>query len=240
MRIYPAIDLMKGFVVRLKQGKPSQKITYNKLETPIDVAKRWEEQGAEMLHIVDLDAALNDGNNLSTIKSIVKAIDIPVQAGGGFRNETIISTGIDMGIDRIILGSLALQDPNQVLKIGNTFGFDKIVVSLDYNHDTIATHGWQTFENKKVSPILDMFRAEGICNFLLTSIERDGSLKGPDSGLVSISDFLGDIIVAGGVSNLSDIRFLAKAGFSGAIIGRALYESRVNLSKAIEVGRSSL
>ncbi|MFW9843979.1 MAG: HisA/HisF-related TIM barrel protein [Candidatus Thorarchaeota archaeon] len=237
MEVYPAIDLMQGKVVRLHQGNPSEKTSYKRFGSPVEVAEMWESQGAQMLHIIDLDAALGRGSNLFTIKEIAEKVSIPIQVGGGFRNEVRISVGFYCGIERIILGSLAIQNPEYVIKIGQEYGFNRIVVSLDYKHSQVATHGWQSFEDQKVEVLLNKFRNGGICHFLMTSVERDGSLQGPDSQLHMVSNDLSDIIVAGGLSTTTDIQVLAELGFGAAILGKSLYENRISLSEAIKIGR---
>jgi phosphoribosylformimino-5-aminoimidazole carboxamide ribotide isomerase len=237
MEIYPAIDLMNGEVVRLAQGNPDDKTRYNALGSPIEVASRWETQGAERLHIVDLDAALGRGSNLATIREIANVVSIPIQVGGGFRNEARIALGFSWGIERIILGSLSIQDPEQILKFGNEYGFDRIVVSLDYKNEKVATQGWQSFDDMKITKLLDYFRKNGVRHFLMTSIDRDGRLQGPDMKLGSISDTLSDIIIAGGLTKVSEVEYLAQQGFGAAILGKALYENLISLPKAIQSGR---
>jgi phosphoribosylformimino-5-aminoimidazole carboxamide ribotide isomerase len=237
MEVYPAIDIMNGEVVRLNQGNPEEKTRYNVFGSPIKVAAKWESQGAEMLHIVDLDAALGIGSNLATIRDIANVVSIPIQVGGGFRNEARIALGFYCGVGRVILGSVAIQEPELVLKIGEEYGFDRVVVSLDYKQDKVATHGWQSYEDQKTKHLLEYFRKNGVCNFLMTSVERDGSLEGPDPQLSSISDNLSDIIVAGGLTTVSDIEYLAQSGFGAAIIGKSLYENLISLPEAIQIGR---
>lgn len=237
MKIYPAIDIMNGNVVRLKSGDPSTIIDYSQLGNPLDVALLWESQGAQILHIIDLDSAFGNGNNISWISKIINEISVPIQVGGGLRTRAMITDYLDLGVDRVILGSLVIHYPEIVLDIGQNYGLGRIVISLDYRNSCLVTDGWRREENYDVGDLLSAFRSRGFCNFLMTSVDNDGHLQGPDLRLVNISKTISDVIVAGGVSSKDDIRILASQGFAGAVVGRVLYENRLTLVEAISAGR---
>jgi phosphoribosylformimino-5-aminoimidazole carboxamide ribotide isomerase len=238
MEIYPAIDLMNREVVRLRRGKSTEIIRYNHLGSPLDVARKWERQGAEMIHVIDLDATLRQGNNQSIVNELVEELSIPIQFGGGIRDEVNATRLLDIGVERVILGTLAFLNPKIITQIGNAYGFERLVVALDYRNNKIFTDGWRKHEFLFPSEALLSMRSEGICHFLMTSIEKDGLMHGPDMNLINMcGGNPSDIIIAGGVSQLDDVNTLTTAGFEAAIIGRALYEGTISLPEAICKGK---
>lgn len=238
MRIYPAIDLLNGEVVRLRRGNPSDVKVFNSQGSPIDIARMWESQGAELLHVIDLDGAIGKGNNQSMAESIASELSIPVQFGGGVRDGNTLTRLLGTGIERVILGTLAIRAPDIVLSIGEAYGFDRVVVALDYRNNRIVCDGWQSQESTDPKDLLASFRDDGISHFLMTSVEKDGEMKGPDSELASsCGGTLSDIIIAGGITSIEDVKTLAAMGFEAAVIGRALYEGAIKLTEAISVGR---
>ncbi|MGY5853063.1 MAG: 1-(5-phosphoribosyl)-5-[(5-phosphoribosylamino)methylideneamino] imidazole-4-carboxamide isomerase [Candidatus Thorarchaeota archaeon] len=238
MEVYPAIDIMNGEVVRLRHGNPADTIRYNHLGSPLSIARTWQGQGAEMLHIIDMDATLRQGDNYSLVGEIVEHLSIPIQFGGGIRDEGTATRLLNLGVERIILGTLAVESPSRVIQIGESYGFEHIVVALDYLHDMLVTDGWRRAEFLRPHQLLSSLRSDGVCHFLMTSVENDGLMCGPDSRLNQLcgSD-LSDIIVAGGVTRLEDVQYLATQGFNAAVVGRALYEGTLSLSEAIAMGR---
>jgi phosphoribosylformimino-5-aminoimidazole carboxamide ribotide isomerase len=231
---------MGGEVVRLRRGKSTDIIRYNHLGSPFEVAQMWEQQGAEMIHIIDLDATLRQGDNQSIVDELVELLPTPIQFGGGIRDESNATQLLDIGIERIILGTLAFQNPEIVSQIGNSYGFERIVVALDYKSNKVVTDGWRKHEFLNPLEALSSFRLDGVCYFLMTSTEKDGLMIGPDLDLANMCDSsCGDIIVAGGVSQPDDVSVLASAGFGAAIIGRALYEGTISLPEAIRKGKES-
>ncbi|MFQ6095087.1 MAG: 1-(5-phosphoribosyl)-5-[(5-phosphoribosylamino)methylideneamino]imidazole-4-carboxamide isomerase [Candidatus Bathyarchaeia archaeon] len=239
MEIIPAIDLMKGKVVRLLRGDPATQKAYNQLGDPVTVAQRWESEGAGYLHIVDLDAALGLGSNTYVIRAIVDAVGVPVQVGGGIRSLDIAEDYLKMGVNRIILGSLAFKDPSQVKAILNTHGSGRVVVALDNIQGKVVVRGWRASTRFTVEESVSMFSSLGVKIFLVTSVAKDGTLMGPDLDVLSrVCHFQGvHIIAAGGISNLEDLLVLKRLGVWGVVVGKALYEGLFSLGEALRTVR---
>jgi phosphoribosylformimino-5-aminoimidazole carboxamide ribotide isomerase len=232
---------MNGGIVRLRRGNTEDLTRFDDFGSPLDVAQKWESEGAELLHVVDLDAALGTGNNQLIIEQILNELAIPIHFGGGVRDEATANMFLDIGVERIILGTLAIQKENHVRSIGEAYGFDRIVIALDYKSKKVMSDGWQSSISINPSKLLSSFRKAGVRHFLMTSVNKDGCMNGPDTKLAKkISTKKSDIIIAGGISSIEDILDLASKGFEAAVIGRALYEGAFNLSEAIMVGRRSM
>lgn len=229
--VIPAIDLMDGKVVRLVKGDPNNKTIYS--DNPVEVAERWASEGADMLHIVDLDAALQTGgNNRKMIYKIAASIQIPVQAAGGIRSVEIINEML-RSVNKIVLGTIAFQEPGLIEKMIKKKK-ERIVLAVDHRDGTVVINGWKEKTNLSIQNAIYDFRALGISEFLLTSVEKDGSLSGPDfSSLRDASAFPGiKIIASGGVSSLEDILRARTAGCSSIILGKALYDRRISVAHA--------
>jgi len=232
--IIPAIDLMKGRVVRLVKGDEKALLDYSHMGDPLTIAKRWISEGADLLHIVDLDGAKGIGDNTEIVLSIARSVNAKIQFGGGIRSLEKARFLLNKGIYRIILGSLALKSPNTVKSLIDEFGSERIAVALDYMGGLVLHKGWTEKTQIKLSDAVSMFKRMNCEYFLLTSISRDGTLAGPD--FITLRKFSRDvkIIAAGGVRSLEDILKLKRMGVYGVIVGRALYEGRISLKKAIE------
>ena len=231
MKIIPAIDLMEGKVVRLYKGDPNKKTIYS--ENPLEIAKKWESAGADMIHLVDLDATLGSGSNFDLLKSIAKSIKIPVQVAGGLRNETIIEDALKFAT-RVVIGTLAFKDKTALDSLLTTYGKEKLVISVDHNDGKIVTNGWkETTSLELVSIVKDLVK-NGFTEFLSTSINRDGTLQGPDlkwlSSLTGIKNV--NVIASGGISNIGDVMSVKKLNPFGVILGKALYENQVTIEEA--------
>jgi len=231
MKIIPAIDLMEGKVVRLYKGDPNKKTIYS--ENPLEIAKKWESAGADMIHLVDLDATLGSGSNFDLLKSIAKSIKIPVQVAGGLRNETIIEEALKFAT-RVVIGTLAFKDKTALDSLLTTYGKEKLVISVDHNDGKIVTNGWkETTSLELVSIVKDLVK-NGFTEFLSTSINRDGTLQGPDlkwlSSLGEIKNV--NVIASGGISNIEDVMSVKKLNPFGVILGKALYENQVTIEEA--------
>ena len=235
MKIIPSIDLMEGQVVRLRRGDPAQATVYS--ENPIEIAKEWVNQGSEIIHIVDLDATLGQGQNHSIIKKIIESVDAKIQVGGGIRTVSQASSLLKGGAWRVILGTLAISNPDALSTLLGKFGSDVIAVALDYEDGRVKSKGWRSFTELRVLEALSMFMGLGATSFLMTSVERDGLLSGPDIETLSLASTLHDaeIIASGGIRNIQDIQDLEEAGVWGAIVGRALYDGKFNLRETYEV-----
>ena len=234
MKIIPAIDLMEGKVVRLYKGDPSKKTIYS--ENPLEVAKKWESAGADMIHLVDLDATLGSGSNFDSLKSIAESIKIPVQVAGGLRNETIIEDALKFAT-RVVIGTLAFKDKTVLDSLLTTYGKEKLVISVDHNDGKIVTNGWkETTSLELVSIVKDLVK-NGFTEFLSTSINRDGTLQGPDlkwlSSLTGIKNV--NVIASGGISNIGDVMSVKKLDPFGVILGKALYENQVTIEEAKKI-----
>ncbi len=231
MKIIPAIDLMAGQVVRLYKGDPKQKTVYS--DNPVDIAKKWESNGADMLHIVDLDATLGIGSNLSVIKKILEQISIPVEVAGGLRSESLI---MDMAktSKRIVIGTLAFKDKELLKKIFSSLGPEKIVISVDHKDGKIVIHGWQDETEIKLINSIKEFLEIGFTEFLLTNVSRDGTMKGPDLEFLEQSCKLenANVIASGGISNVGDVIDVKKKNAFGVILGKALYENKISIEEA--------
>jgi len=231
MKIIPAIDLMEGKVVRLYKGDPNKKTIYS--ENPLEIAKKWESAGADMIHLVDLDATLGSGSNFDLLKNIVESVKIPVQVAGGLRNETIIEEALKFAT-RVVIGTLAFKDKTSLDRLLATYGNEKLVISVDHNDGKIVTNGWkETTSLELVSIVKDLVK-NGFTEFLSTSINRDGTLQGPDlkwlSSLGEIKNV--NVIASGGISNIEDVMSVKKLNPFGVILGKALYENQVTIEEA--------
>lgn len=237
MEVIPAIDLLEGHCVRLYQGDYDQSQVFN--NNPVDVARQWEEQGATRLHLVDLDGAKQGKpSNQNTIEAIVRSISIPVQVGGGLRNRNSVSQLINLGVDRTILGTAAVENPQLVEELSQEFP-QKIVVGIDARNGQVATRGWLETSQVAATELAQQMAAKGTAAIIYTDIHRDGTLSGPN--LEALREMAGavdiPIIASGGVSSLTDLLSLLSLealGVEGVIVGRALYTGDVSLPEAIQ------
>ena len=234
MKIIPAIDLMNGQVVRLYKGDPKQKTIYS--DNPIEIAKKWEQNGADMLHIVDLDATLGIGSNLSVIKKIIANVSTPVEIAGGLRDESIV---MDMAkiSDRVVLGTLAFKDKIILKNLLEKLGREKIVISVDHKEGEILTHGWQKGTGIRLVDAIKDFLAMGFSEFLLTNVTRDGTLEGPELKFLEQACQLenANVIASGGISNVKDVQDVKEKNSFGVILGKALYENKITIEEAKKV-----
>jgi len=231
MKIIPAIDLMDGKVVRLYKGDPNQKTVYS--TNPIQIAKQWESDGADILHLVDLDATLGFGSNLDIIKKILETISIPIEVAGGLRDKSLVSEVANLS-ERIVLGTLAFKDKSLLKLLLSELGSEKIVISVDHKDGEIVIHGWQKDTGIKLIPAIKEFLDMGFTEFLLTNVSRDGTLEGPDLEFLEQACNLpnANIIASGGISNVNDIQKVKEKNPFGVILGKARYENRLSIGDA--------
>jgi len=236
LEIIPSIDLLKGKVVRLIKGDPNFSKIYS--DDPVATSIKWMNLGAKTLHVVDLDAALSSGSNLAIVKKIVNAVKIPIQLGGGLRSVEKIREVLGLGVDRAVVGTMAFLNSNSISELVLKYGSERIVVALDYRLNHVMVSGWRCEVDMTVGEALKYFKDLGVKRFLLTCIERDGTLKGPDlETLYSASSLEGvEIFASGGVSSLRDLHMLKEVGVEGVIVGRALYEGCFTLEEALAAG----
>ena len=231
MKVIPSIDLMNGQVVRLYKGNPQHKTVYS--NDPISIAKKWENTGADMIHLVDLDATLGLGSNFELIKKIVSCVSIPVEIGGGLRSESLILDALDI-VNRVVIGTFAFKEPELLQKLLTKLGPEKIVISVDHKDGLIVTHGWQTTTDISLIDSMNEFLHVGFTEFLLTNVNRDGTLQGPDLEFLKQACDLekANVIASGGISNINDISKVKENNAWGVILGKALYENKITIEDA--------
>ncbi len=237
MLLIPAIDLMNGEIVRLTHGDPKTAKVYIQFGGPVKTAKKWQADGAKKLHIIDLDAALGTGNNLSVIAEIAENTDFPIQVGGGIRNIEAVKKMLELGVSQVILGALAFNNPQAVTQVQQIFGAKSVIVALDNRDGRIMVEGWKTPTALDIKKALKKFVALGIKTFLVTSITKDGTLSGPDLDMLkeACQEPRAEIIAAGGIGGLNDLAALKRVGVEGAVIGKALYEGKFTLKEAFKI-----
>ena len=237
MLIIPAIDLQDGCVVRFVQGRTNKKI-YSRF--PLLVAKHWVKQGAKFLHIVDLDGASSGvSKNLEVLKKIIAQVGVPLEFGGGVRSIETISELLELGVQRVVLGTRAANDAQFLKKAWKKFG-EKIIVSIDAKVGKVLTQGWNKSSSKTTLDFAEELKEVGFKQLIYTDISKDGALVGPN--ILGIKELIRetglDVIASGGVSSLKDLlklKNLQKNGLSGVIIGKALYEGKFTLAEALKL-----
>ena len=236
MILYPAIDIRGGQAVRLLQGDYARETTYD--ADPVDAAKRWAEEGAEFLHVVDLDGAkAGEPQNLDHVRRIAAAVDCPIQVGGGLRNSRSAQAILDAGAERVVIGTAALKDPDFLAAMIDAHS-DRVVVSVDARDGRVALEGWTEAGKEGMVEAVAALGKRGVARFLCTAIEVDGTMEGPalDQLKEIAAATSAQIIASGGVGDLTHLESLASsmpANVEGAIVGRALYEQKFTVTEAI-------
>ena len=236
MKLFPAIDMKDGKCVRLSQGRFDQVKVY--AEDPLTAALAFVEAGARYIHTVDLDGALQGrGMNTEALRRLVEQVPVPVQNGGGIRTMQQVREKLALGLDRVIIGTAAVKDPDFLKEALETFGPEKIVVGIDASRGLVATHGWQQVSTVPAVELGQAMFEMGLKYTVYTDISRDGMLTGPnieetmrmqrETGLT--------VIASGGVSGMEDLKNLQDAGAYGVIIGKAIYEGRIDVAKAVKL-----
>jgi phosphoribosylformimino-5-aminoimidazole carboxamide ribotide isomerase len=232
--IYPAIDLRDGKVVRLKEGDPSRMTAYS--DDPVEIARRWSNAGAEWLHVVNLDGAFgeNDNANRSALESILK-VDVRVQFGGGVRSLDAIKDALELGVSRVVLGTIAIEQPEVVRAALKNFGAEKIAVGIDARDGMVSVRGWKDDSKTSALDLALHMRTFGLRTAIFTDIRRDGLGSGlniPSTRELAEASGL-NVIASGGVHTLKDVIAALDANLCGVIIGRALYEGTIDLKEAL-------
>ena len=234
MYVIPAIDLMNGKAVRLERGLKNKLVMYS--DNPVECALNFQAEGAKVLHIVDLNAAFDDGHNRETIRAIVEAVDMEVEVGGGIRDLVYLKGLLDLGINRAIIGTAAFTNESFFVKALEDYA-DKIALSCDIKEGKLAIKGWVETVEQSPTDTLRRFEAKGLQYVIYTDVSKDGMLEGPNIDstrkLVELTSL--KVIAAGGVSSLSDLQELQKIeGLFGAITGKAIYEKHFTVKEAVD------
>lgn len=234
MEILPSIDLLGGRVVRLLRGKEDTAKVYS--DDPVEAALRWEREGADLLHVVDLDAAFGHGSNSGVIAALCRCVKVPLQVAGGIRSSAAALEWADRGVARVVIGTMAFESRRETEILVEKLGMHRVVAALDHLGGELRVKGWTQPAGMRLEPAIEQLLDQGLNHFLVTAIERDGAMSGPD--LPSLAGLCADprcrIIASGGVSTLDDVATLRRIGAAGAIIGKALYEGRISLTELCE------
>ena len=241
MIVIPAIDIRQGNSVRLKQGKIDAETIHS--TDPVFMAKLWKAKGAQRIHVIDLDGAFNGASqNKEIIKNICAAVDIPVEVGGGIRTLEAVKESFDAGASYVILGTVAVYNPDIVRKAVAKYGADKIIVAVDAKDGKIAIGGWKDVTHIDILELVGQLKESGVEEILYTDISRDGMLTGPDfSGIKKLAKTKMRIIASGGIKTVQDIiklKELEKIGVFAAIVGSALYTDDFSLEEAIKTAEA--
>jgi len=234
MIVYPAIDIRRGRVVRLVHGDPERETVHG--DDPVAVAARWRDAGAKWLHVVNLDGALGEAAQALDVLQAIAALGVPVQFGGGLRSLDDAARALDAGASRVILGTLAVREPEQAGEAVARFGADAVAVALDARGDRVATHGWQQVSAWTPAELGRRFAEMGVRHALFTDVSRDGDLSGVAvEATAALARETGlAVIASGGVAGLDDLRALRAAGdIAGVVIGKALYTGALRLEDAL-------
>jgi phosphoribosylformimino-5-aminoimidazole carboxamide ribotide isomerase len=239
MQIWPAIDLRGGKCVRLKQGDYQRETTYG--DDPAEMARRWVDQGAEYLHLVDLDGA-RDGStaNLPAVESILAAVTVPCELGGGIRDEATIERLLGIGLARLVVGTRALKEPDWFRAMYRKYP-GQLALGIDAKNGLVATDGWLQTSTTPAIDLARQFASEPLAAIIYTDIAKDGMLQGPNLDAMAEMNSAAsiDVIASGGVTSADDVRRLAEIGLAGCIIGRALYEGNLSLPEALAAAREA-
>ena len=239
MILYPAIDLRRGRVVRLSQGNAARETVYS--HDPLAQARTFVTEGATWLHVVDLDRAFGDGDNLKVMASLVAALGpgVSVQAGGGFRTLVTIGAAVEAGMTRVVIGTAAVRTPELLIAAVAAVGAERLAVGLDTRAGMVAVRGWTERTSVRVEDAARRAIDAGIVTLVYTDIERDGMLTGPDlEGCQALIGLGAEVIASGGFASVDHVVAARDAGCSGAILGRSLYEKTMSLSEAIAAAGS--
>lgn len=237
MIVYPAIDIKNGECVRLVQGDMEKATTYYK--NPAAAALRWQNLGAERLHVVDLDGAVaGKPHNTAAVKEILDAVSIPVQLGGGIRDLDTVEMILNMGVERVIIGTAALKDGAFIHNAVSRYG-PRIVIGIDARDGCVAVDGWKTASEVRSMELAKRMEAYGVERVVYTDISRDGMLEGPNFEMIEemVKQTSMSIIASGGISSVDDLIRIRETGAGGAVVGKALYAGSIDLKEALDILR---
>jgi phosphoribosylformimino-5-aminoimidazole carboxamide ribotide isomerase len=234
VELFPAIDIRDGRVVRLSQGEATRQTVYG--DDPAAVAEAFVSAGARWIHLVDLDRAFGEGDNEAALVAVTERVAgrVRIQAGGGFRTLELLRRGLELGVSRVVVGTAAATDPNFLPAVAAKVPAERVAVGIDARDGRVAVRGWTETSSLTAVELARRAVEVGFRTLIYTDIARDGTLQGPDvRGALRLQQEGAAVIVSGGVASLDDLQRAAEAGLSGAIVGRALYEGRVDLSQAL-------
>ena len=233
MFIIPAVDIKNGKCVQLVQGKPGTEQII--LDNPAEIALEWENKGASILHVIDLGGALEEGGNIPVVEDILKNVSVPVQMGGGIRTLDDATHLLNMGVDRIILGTLAIKHPENVEVLSNEFGSERIMVALDSKDSKVVVRGWTEKTNQTAPQLGKIMEKKGAGGILFTNVDHEGLMGGfqvePLLELLKSVDI--PVVYSGGVSTMEDVALLSQTDAYGAVIGSALYKGTITFEDAL-------
>ena len=236
MIIFPAIDIKDNKCVRLTQGDFDKVNIYS--EDPYLMAKKWVECGAKFIHVVNLNGSRDEiGINDETLAKVAKSVDVPIQVGGGIRDEKRVKELLDLGINRVIVGTMAIENKELLKELIEKYKAEKIVVSIDAKNGKVATHGWEKVSDIDSVDLCKELEQIGVKTIVYTDISKDGMLEGPNFDIykeLSQKTSL-DIIASGGVTSIDDVKRLLDMNMYGAIIGKALYDNRIDLKEVLDL-----
>ena len=232
--VIPAVDIKNGKCVQLVQGKPGTEQVI--LEDPAKIAQQWEDRGARMIHVIDLGGALGESKNLEIVREILDSVSVPIQMGGGIRTKEDALNLLDMGIDKVILGTVAMENHGVVKDLSNSFGKERILVALDSKDSQVVVRGWTEKTDRTAPEMGKIFERLGAGGILFTNVDYEGLMKG--FSLKPLYELLKavhmPVIYSGGVSTLEDVEKLSKTRVKGVVIGSALYKGNIKFEKALE------
>lgn len=234
MIIIPAVDLKNGKCVQLVQGEPGTEQVV--LDNPGNIAMQWVKKGAKRLHIVDLDGALGSGENLNIVKKILESSEVPIQVGGGIRTLDDARELLDAGVFTVIIGTMAIKNPEYITQLSEEYGSERICVSLDSKDNKVVTHGWTEFTDKTPLEYARLFEEKGAGSILFTNVDVEGLLSGVD--LKPVSELLSHtsipIIYSGGITSLDDLKVLSELGTDYVVVGSALYKGLIKFEDTLQ------
>lgn len=234
MLIMPAVDIKNGKCVQLVQGEPGTEQVI--IENPEKVAKSWEDKGAEVIHVIDLDGALESTTNINTIKKVLKEVSVPIQLGGGIRSISYAKELLNLDIERLIIGTMGIKEPETIANLSEEYGSERIMISLDSKDSKVVIKGWQEKIDKTATELSKEFENIGAGSILFTNVDVEGLLGGfhldPVVDLVNSVNI--PIVYSGGVTTIEDVKQLSTTGAQGVVIGSALYKHKINLEDALK------
>lgn len=239
MIVAPPVDLMGGKVVRLVRSDPAHPRPYS--DDVLGVLRTWQDEGASLIHITDLDSALEIGSSLPTIRRMLKVARVPIQVMGGIRRKELAEETLEAGVHRVAMGTLPFKDPVALVDLVESYGPERVMVALDYTRGKVMIQGWSAPVPITMVAALERFSSLGVRLFMLTAIDRDGTLRGPDLRTIRKACKVRDAVIyaSGGVASLDQIRDLRDLGAQGVVVGKALYEGIFSLKQAMKVAQET-